>query len=187
MTVSWAYLAGFLDGDGWITSSKNRNSKTRRFVIGFTQKSTHAVFMQKICAFLDAQDVRYTYKTRIVRSPRVPTSVEMVNIHIKEQVSVVKAVTELHPHLVLKKDKALACLTYTTDRLVLRGHFSDPPLVQDKRKYWTTREIETLHDMHTQGHGNRSIAGKLSRSADSVSHKLYRLGLTRNDLGENRQ
>ena len=38
--ITWAYVAGFLDGDGWITGSKNKNCSTIRFAVGLTQKST---------------------------------------------------------------------------------------------------------------------------------------------------
>jgi len=39
MMITWAYLAGFIDGDGWITVRKNKNCKTKKYVVGLTQSS----------------------------------------------------------------------------------------------------------------------------------------------------
>jgi hypothetical protein len=174
--MTWAYLAGFLDGDGWITSSAS-GIRTRRYTIGLTQKETALPFMQDIAAFLDEHGVAYQWVRRSVVSPRVSTPVMMVDIRVSQQSSVVKLATQLLPHLRLKRAMAAECLDSVTRRLDQRGvgvlhHVFQPAA-------WTYDEVCRLRDLHASGNGNRSIASKLGRSVDSVSHKLYRLRLVR--------
>ena len=83
--ISWEYLAGFLDGDGWITSSKNKNCRTIRYTIGFTQKATCESQMKMICKFLNEREICASIRHRFSKTPSAPTPVEMVNVIISKQ------------------------------------------------------------------------------------------------------
>jgi len=177
--ISWAYLAGFLDGDGWITSSKNKNCTTRRYLVGFTQKRTECRYMLEMHHFLQANGIRSTVLKRVSKTPLVPRRVRMIDIHVREQESIVRLLEQLTPHLLIKKEKAMGCIGYLKDRLDKRGALVGPVKQQETNVYWSQAQIQELLQLHAEGHGNRSIASKLNRSMDSVAHKLYRLGLTR--------
>lgn len=177
--MSWSYLAGFLDGDGWITCSQS-GKKNLRYIIGFTQKSSNEWFMKEICNFLENEEVTYTYSTRTVISPKVPTPVKMINIIITTQHSVKKAAHRLLPHLVLKKVKAEECLLYVSERLDKRGNGVNVLKKQTTNFYWKEEEVNKLLKLHKEGHGNISIASKLGRSVNSIAQYLRRLKLKRN-------
>ena len=179
MIFSWAYLAGFLDGDGWISFSKNKNCATKRYMVGFTQKATEWRYIAKIYRFLKSKGIRATLIRRTVKSPMVPRRVNMINIHVREQESIVKFVEQLIPFLFIKKKRAEDCLLYLRDRLDKRGVHVAPVAQQITNIYWTPEDIQKLRELQVAGHWNKSIAAKLNRSVDSVSHKLYRMGLVR--------
>lgn len=179
MTFSWAYVAGFLDGDGWITSSANKHARTRRYTVGFTQRATSAVFMEGLVQFLLDEGVACGTLRRIVTSPRIPEPVEMMDIRVSKQEDVALMVRRMLPHLVLKQALAMECLAYVDDRLAKRGAFLPATGRQVTRVYWRTAELSTLTDLHQQGYGSRAIAARLGRSENSVIHKLFRLRMVR--------
>lgn len=176
--LSWPYLAGFLDGDGWVTSSKHKNARTRRYTIGFTQKADKIDFMMAIRDFLVAEGVSVGIVQRLVSSPRVLMPVAMVDLRIGDQKSVAMLSAYLLPYAELKRNILNECHAYVVSRIAKRGVLVAPGF-QPTNVYWTPLEVDTLLRFHAEEYGNKAIADLMGRSEDSVSHKLYRLGVLR--------
>lgn len=180
--ITWAYLAGFIDGDGWITVSKNKNCKTKRYLVGLTQSSRERDKIELINKFLNDNEIKTGFIDRISTTNILQKNgsycCPMVNIHIKEQRSVVVLLEFLYPFLLIKKDKAKEAIDYTKDRLLKRG---DPKnkILQIKRKYWKESQIKELIYLVGLGFSNQVISEKLNRSINSIGHKLYRLNIKR--------
>lgn len=179
MAISWAYTAGFLDGDGWVSGgSRNLNSRTRAYVVGFTQKRTEDRVLLAIRDFFIARGISAPLSYRNVKSPRVPVVVEMTNLVIKEQRSLALALEGLLPHLVLKRDLAATALDYTRLRLQQRGA-GVSALTQCAERPWSDVETAKMIEYLEKGFSNKAIAISLGRSYNSVAQRLSRLGVTR--------
>lgn len=175
--INWGYIAGFLDGDGWITSSKNKNARTKRYLIGFTQSKERYKYMNIILKFIKSHGIKATLIERVSNS-QIKTDVPMLNIQIKEQESVVKFMNNVKPFLLIKEDKGKECLEYTKLRLIKRGKFLSN-YKQKKRKYWNKKEIKNLIKLQKEGYSNKTIGNTLKRSSDSIGNKLHRMNEVR--------
>lgn len=175
--ITWEYLAGFLDGDGWITFSMNKNCSTRRYAIGFTQANREKRSMKRILNFLIQNGINAKMKPRVVEGS-IKKKTKMLNIIVREQVSMVRLLEKVAQHLLFKRKKALEGLKYLKDRIDKRGVGLEVH-VQKTKRYWKIEEDKNLLILHRRRYSSRAIAFRLSRSIDSVSHRLYRLGVTR--------
>jgi len=172
--ITWGYIAGFLDGDGWITVSKNKHASTKRYVIGLTQSKHELIAMRKIFRFIKRHGIRATFLERGTFKSTTP----MLNIHVKHQKSVVKFIKFVMPFLLIKINKARECLSYTESRLKQRG-VGLLDLKNRKKKYWKESEIKLLLKLQSQYNSNKTIGNILGRSSNSVAHKLLREGIIR--------
>jgi predicted transglutaminase-like cysteine proteinase len=169
--LNWAYLAGFLDGDGWITISRGKNGKISKYIAAICQSIKEKEKMLKIFNFIQNNNIHCTFIERNNQS--------MINITISEQRSIVKFLKNIIPFLLIKKNKAIKAINYTKNKLIKRGI---KYLYQKrKKKYWRMREIKKLIKLLKLGYSNNAIALILKRNTDSIGHKLYRLNLKRND------
>ncbi len=176
--ITWAYIAGFLDGDGWITVSQNKNATTQRWTIGFTQSYKKHEFMQTLFEFLMNNGINCDIKERIVMGS-IHKETRMINIMIRTQEAVFLLSKKLIPFLVMKKTLAIHAMTYTKNRMKKRG-FGLTNKKQKKRIYWKESDDNKLKNLINNGFSNLAIANELNRSIDSVGHRLYRIKLTRN-------
>lgn len=173
--ITWQYLAGFLDGDGWITISLRRRYPAP--TIGFTQHSRERARMIEIAEFLQSNDVMSSVRDRRVMGS-IKKETIMTNVMIREQRSVALLLENTIPYLLFKKDKASECLKFLKDKIAKRGiEGTDCPRFTNH--YWTPFEIEELLRLQHEGYSNRAIAQLLERSYDSIGHKLYRLKVVR--------
>lgn len=179
-SMHWAYVAGFLDGDGWVTSSANKNCQTRKYTIGFTQHSREEKVMRKIRRFMRYYGIRVSWITRVV-GPRckIKSDAPMINLHIKEQESVIRFLKHTLPYINIKKDIATECYVYTKHRMTKMGRGLQA-YKQEKNKLWSEDEVSKLLSLHKKGYNNKAIGIKMFRSPDSISHKLYKLKIRRN-------
>jgi len=170
--ISWAYIAGFVDCDGWIT-----NTRGKAWAVGLTQSSVNLEHMSLISKFFDDNDINHTLVERtsntIIRGDKRQS--QMINIMIKHQASLKVLMKKLIPHLLIKKDKAIGCLGWVEDRLDKRGVGKKVKQIQDTNKYWTDGEVERLNLLKRSGYGTRAIAFELSRSMNSISQKLHKM------------
>jgi hypothetical protein len=176
--VTWEYFAGFLDGDGWITGSRNRNCRTIKYTVGVTQLLSQKPAMMMLAQFLEAQGVAVQIVERISEGI-LKTKTPMIDIRICEQASLVFILQKIIPHLLMKRDKAEACLRDLQIRREHRAVDVECRAAQPTNVYWTQHDIDSLLALHDAGFGNRAIAARLERSVDSVSKKLHRLQIRR--------
>ena len=101
--VHWAYIAGFLDGDGWITGSKNKNCLTMSWVIGFTQVDRKHIFMKNLQTFFINNRIKANLTTRKTYGS-IKKETKMINVTIKEQKSIVILLNKIITFLIMKKD-----------------------------------------------------------------------------------
>ena len=98
--------------------------------------------MLAIQSFFTSQKIKAPMIERKVNGI-IKGTAPMLNIHIKEQSSIVNALKKLIPYLLLKKDIAIEALKYTKDRLAKRW-YGVTITKQAKRKYWLQYEIKQL-------------------------------------------
>jgi len=168
--ITWSYLAGFLDGDGWITSSQNKNAKTRRFAVGYTQKYTQEIYMREIYKFLLDNEISSSWIYRISKTKRAPKPTKMINITIRDQESIVRILSEITPFLLIKKGKAIDCLSDIRNRWEKIGR-GKQRFESAKSRDWTKEEIDIMVSLKASGFNNPAIAIKLERTTHSVSQK----------------
>jgi len=169
--VNWAYLAGFIDCDGWVTQSNGR------YVIGLTQSRIFLDQMKQISEFLTENRVFHSFIERdtvtMIRGEE--STAKMCNIHIKAQEALRIVCEAILPYSLIKKDKIESCLAYAKERLAKRGVGIELPAKQLEKRKWNRLELEILADMRIKGYGHRYIAHKLGRSVNSVSRKFHKL------------
>jgi len=176
--INWAYIAGFIDGDGWITTYKNKYSKPIVGVIGICQKSDKYKKMLNIVNFFDKESIKYCL-IKINQKPTklVSIPIEMIRIIIKERKSILKVCQKLIPFINIKKTQLIKLKNITQNRLIERKNNYNKInliLIQSKKKYWTNKEDNIIKNLIKQGRSNIFIAKKLNRSINSVSHRIYR-------------
>jgi len=184
--VSWAYIAGFLDGDGWITKSqtysKHLEVKNYAYRVGMTQLDTCEFAMKEIYDFMINSGIRARWNTR-EQCSKLNSSGKMINITVKHQESVVKFLKLIRRHLIIKRVLADECISYVEDRLLRREKVKEAGEAvlsrQEKRRYWKDDDIDKLKEMRLDGSSNLEIAVQMSRSVASVAHKIKRLGISR--------
>lgn len=170
--ITWAYLAGFLDGDGWITSYEvNARTKNRRHVAGLTQAITCEPFMRMMNLFLRQKGISTSL---FVRKKNWKSKIWMVNITIDRQEDLLKFLTKIKPYLVIKKEaaaKTISQLKFKQRRRAVVSHPSSGPV------QWSQNDLKSLKKYVSLGWNNRMISSKLRRGVYSIAAKISRLHL----------
>lgn len=105
--VSWAYLAGFTDGDGCIsygTRIRENNGTHHWFCVRWGQTAPNRMVLDAIKDFLIAEGVSVQNVSITVRNTRLGADVAELAVQRVADVRVV--LSRMLPHLVLKQDKA---------------------------------------------------------------------------------
>ena len=171
--INWPYLAGFLDGDGWISKSQNRNCKTKAINIGFTQLCIRRHYMEEIRSFLLKNNVQcHIYNRKAPSNIHKEGFAMMTNVYIKGIPSVIKFLSETIPFLLIKKQKAKECYKYLLDKEDKRAV---PIQLPNGYKEWDKKEIKMLLYMKRKNFTYNSIAKRLNRSSTSVIKKYFKL------------
>lgn len=106
--VSWAYLAGFTDGDGHIRVVDPREGRAASGAwvrVGWTQAEANVPVLDAIGEFLERQGVsRFSRNKSVSISGRIFPAVEL---GVARQDEVYDVLSHLLPHLVLKADAAM--------------------------------------------------------------------------------
>ena len=173
--ITWSYIAGFIDCDGWITCSKQKNCRTKKCVIGLTQSIKRENGMKQIYSFLNNNGIRVIW---IIRKKNWKSDIKMINIMVTHQKSLVIILNKVIPYLLFKREKAEDCLKYVLDRIKKHGYV-DIKESPNNRKKWNNNEIKTLIQMVNEGYSNPNIAITLGRTKNSIGKKLNHLGLIR--------
>jgi len=167
--ITWAYIAGFIDCDGWVTFSK-------KYVIGLTQSNLFKWEMNLISDYLTKNGISNSLTERssesMIRGNKSTT--KMLNITVSAQQSLVLLCREILPFSLIKKEKINNCLMWCENRLQQRGYDIYVIKKQEKRRYWSNSEINKLHEQQSLNYSYKRIANELNRSVNSVTHKIKR-------------
>lgn len=170
----YAYLAGCVDCDGWI-SEKGKNG----YLVGLTQHIQLWDDMVSIQSDLINDGINARLYERTSRTGLGNTL--MCNLIVQKTTDLLILLPRIIPYLRFKKQKAIDAYVSLCKHSDLNANESDNNMKGSKRKYWNQKEIEELIRLHSEGYNNPAIGIKMNRSTDSVSHKLYRLGIVRNE------
>ena len=136
----WAYIAGFLDGDGciycWINSANTRfpdsasytNKKIAR--VRFTQTSGAFLVLYKIQEFFTAQGIVSNIFRK--KPPRNVKCHNAMDLEIGSMDSIEKILENVLPYLIVKKRKAFETLELIREAKSLKDKYG-----QYYRKYLT--------------------------------------------------
>lgn len=178
--VTWPYIAGFIDCDGWITWHKPKHSRIR-VTCGLTQSVTRMDGMKAIQRYLENQGVSAPL---MIRNKSWKSDIKMVNIRISARASVIKLLENILPYIILKRDLAYEALEITRrleeERLRKRPRRDEIEVITAKSKMpWTEEEVELLRTYTADGYNLAAIAAKLQRSCGAVGNQRSRLGLVK--------
>jgi len=176
--ITWPYIAGFIDCDGWITHYQPQAGRTR-IMCGLTQSVERSEGMEAIRAFLESNDISAPLN---VRKKNWKSDIRMINITVGARSSVIILLEKVLPYLVLKRDRGQEALELALrlerERLRKRPREEEIETVPTRsRKIWTVEEIEVLKAYTAAGYNLSATAAKLKRTPDAVSGQRYRLGI----------
>jgi hypothetical protein len=126
--MNWAYIAGFMDGEGSITF--RQSTATFSIEIAIAQSGSRGLeLLEEICAFLKSHEIASSV---LIHNQKVTLSKKpMYQLRMAKRKSVQKFLTNLMPYLRIKKVKA---------QDALRTFKLFPPRVSEGiRKGWITR------------------------------------------------
>ena len=193
--ITWGYVAGCVDCDGWITFSFYNTKflkSERTYTIGITQHIKHEKGMKKISSFLKKHGInhslihrrvpwKYTNKSEgVVYDNKMKTGqVHMVDIRVRERKSSILLLSKIKNYMAFKKKLAEEAILHISDRERRWRKSKDLEKTFRKKRYWEEDETARLKKLVEEGYNNVAIALLLNRSRDSVSHKIYRLRINR--------
>jgi intein/homing endonuclease len=102
--ISWAYLAGFTDGDGCITTYWSKNRSYLNVRVKWTQKESDSVVLDAISIFLVENGIKVT--ERQVSVYQGGHKFPQRELCISNNSDVAAVLRGILPYLVLKADKA---------------------------------------------------------------------------------
>jgi len=105
--MQWAYIAGFCDGDGWITYKPEPNSSDHTVVFGLGQKEK--MILEKIQGWLELEK-GLTFNKRGYWSLQVVA---------KNKVLVI--LKSLEPYLIIKQERARVAIRYIQEDISRRS------------------------------------------------------------------
>lgn len=103
--MTWQYIAGFFDGEGWVSKAPKPERCLAKYVIGMGQATHQGHVLVKIAEFMRSQGVR-------CRSHREhPSSgTQMDRLIVGDSASIVSFITAVMPHLLVKHEKCAVAL-----------------------------------------------------------------------------
>jgi hypothetical protein len=113
--VSWEYLAGFFDGEGWITSDCGYGSKY--FVIGMCQLESKDRVLKEIIRFLKTKEIFCQQYFR----PRTKVS----QLRIRGDENMMKFLEGVLPYLIVKEAHAKAAMKYLKQTIPARAKYGN--------------------------------------------------------------
>ena len=164
--ITWGYIAGFIDCDGWISCSKKNEKKY--YIIGFIQNIKRIEYMREIYRFLKEHRINVFHITRSNKNSTFKGGT-VIQLHIKERDSVVRLIVNILPFLLIKKEKALECLKYVIK----------PDETYGTSRYWKRKEIHTLKRLYKQKIELNEIAKQMNRTINSIKYQLSKLGINK--------
>lgn len=104
--MTWEYIAGFFDGEGWIQKYNKPAHCLAKYGIGIGQSTCQDQVLYEISNFLKTQGV----KCRMCTESKVPNRTQMTRLKIYDSVSIVNFLTQVIPYLLVKHAKSASAL-----------------------------------------------------------------------------
>lgn len=173
--VTWPYIAGFLDCDGWITWGKPKQGRIR-VTCGLTQSVTRLDGMKTIQTYLKNQGISAPL---VFRNKSWKSDIKMVNIQISARTSIITFLENILPYIILKRDLAYEALAIARqlekDRLRRNPRMAEVEITESRSNLpWSEEEVDLLRKYTADGYNVAAIAAKLQRSCNAVSNQRYR-------------
>jgi len=168
--ITWPYIAGFVDCDGWVTFST-------KYLIGLTQSSNYIKEMEAISNFLNDNNISnsLTIRDSVSMIRGIKSKKKMVNVMVFKQSSLILLCEKILPYSLIKKDKIINCLDWCEKRKFDRCLDIKNIDKQPTNIYWKDDEIVKLIEMVELKYAYKRIAYELNRSVDSISSKISKL------------
>ena len=152
--MTWDYLAGFTDGEGWIG------------IVGRGPRATwgqnHRETLDLIQSFLGDRGISSHINTIAAKPPRRPNPIHM--LAITRRVDLLRLLRRLSPKLIQKKTQAAATVAW------IKAHPS--------RRNVGPIDLEKLRALALAGYTQASIGTKLRCSAQRVAKEARKTGIT---------
>jgi hypothetical protein len=170
--ITWAYIAGFLDGDGWVTSSITcKTTGNLRYVAGVTQSISCEKYMQDIRTFLIERGISVQY---VIRKKNWKSSLRMVDIRIGSKKGLLMFLPKIIPYLLIKKELAKEALRYIRAKQKRRAVI---PCKDGTYRMWANKEVLDLKRYVSLGWSNAMISKKMRRGLSSITQKISKTKL----------
>jgi len=156
MAISWAYLAGFVDGEGSIgvyRRSYETQEGTRfyhRANVRISQCETQAWVLIEIADFLNSHEITSCFSERKPWKEDGPRQ-NMFQLSVDDRYMVAKALKAMIPHLVVKKSKAEEVLNWIME---------NPKRTRPSADNFTKRQVTNMRRMYAAGYSQDEIARK---------------------------
>lgn len=157
--VSWAYIAGYFDGEGHVSLHTQTTRRTKS--TGLTWYNTHLASLEAMQAFMGCGHIYSRMapgRTRRIYQLVVGRRAELLRVGV-----------EMFPHLIVKRGAVADLLVH------VRIHVRAPHPGAGKVAALGVAEIARLY--HDEGLRPGVIAERLNVSADSVRHILRSNGV----------
>lgn len=132
--AEWSYLAGFLDGDGWITITKRKD-----VIVGFCQKEIK--ILKDISRFLKQNGIYSAFS----KSSKGFKNITINVLRIERNSDALHTLRQIEPFLKIKKNKARQAI------YVIRKFRNT------KRKYFNYEDKQTVRKLLRKGSSIKNI------------------------------
>jgi len=127
MRMNWDYIAGFFDGEGWVTLYREKKNKWGKAVkIGIAQKDINPLI--EIKKFLLKNGLKsisfYTSKTRDISQLQIQNKFD-INLFLKKMI----------PRVIVKKKRCLECQRFVQDKWYKIGIYPEQTKKEARKLY----------------------------------------------------
>lgn len=145
MLMTWEYVAGFFDGEGWITLYRtDRNRYGRSVKLGMSQNNREVLFVIK--KFLESKGLE---RIGLYKSHKRKTSCLL----IQNKFDIEKFLNGVEPMLIVKAAKCREAREFMSKKWMNIGHFSEAKKIETCKVY---EECKNFMEASRRTNVNRS-------------------------------
>ena len=109
-----AYLAGIIDGEGWIGLQKRLQKRWITYKPALRVTNTDANIINRVYEIWESIGVSgHIYENEV--SPSVPNGKQIMNLQLNKRIDIQKVLEQVIPYLVGKKARAIMLVRYLTN------------------------------------------------------------------------
>jgi len=125
--MNWDYIAGFFDGEGWVTLYREKNNKWGKAVkVGIEQKDIKP--LKEIKSFLEKEGLNkvclYNRHNRVTSSLQIQNKFD-INLFLKKMI----------PRVIVKKKRCIECQRFIQDKWYKIGAYPEQTK-EEAYRYW---------------------------------------------------